>query len=632
MESLSPRSSLVPWLLGVSGLTIMGAIVSWQYHLARPPVTLEEVPERFTELLLLQEAVGDPSVELEKPWEDLPSASLPAIGPPMPQAEDKKQESMKSLTPEEKGDIMRKSLLLQQIGTRGANSGDLQGIGGLIGAKGGGLGTRGVGLGGGGTFGAAPDRAIANNAGVLGQLRDTTRQQQFVDHGVNPFTVADSDRFSTFSIDVDTASYSISRAELQRGRLPAVAGVRAEEFLNSFDYGYAPPGATATAPFRVHLEGMPHPFTQGRTLVRVGVKGAEPDTARTPLHLTFLVDVSGSMSSPDKLPLAKKSLAALVEQLDERDTVALVTYAGNTRVVLPPTSAAQAAVIHMAIDRLSSGGGTAMGSGMELAYAQASASYVAGEENRVVVLSDGDANIGPSGHTALLGSIEGYAKQGISMTTVGFGRGNLQDHTMEQLADKGDGNYVYIDSGEEARRTFVEKMGSTLTTIARDVKLQVEFNPAVVESYRLVGYENRDIADRDFRNDKVDAGEVGRGHEVTALYEVVLADRVEGELATVRVRAKPPGPDAPASEWLTRLSSDQLRAEPMAASRATRLALASATFAEKLRQSPHVGDVSWEGLHAWTEQAIDPRVRHEAELLELVETAAQLSGDRVALR
>jgi Ca-activated chloride channel homolog len=485
--------------------------------------------------------------------------------------------------------------------------------------KGRGGGTSGYGSGG-GSFGAVGRVAPRPPA-------PPPNTEQYTNYGVNDMTASATDRFSTFSIDVDTASYTISRRKLQEGSLPPTASVRVEEFVNYFPYSYDAP--TTDAPFAVNMEAAPHPFNDGHHLFRVGIKAQDLDLSnRKPVHLTFLVDVSGSMNRPDKLGLAKRSLRLLTDQLRPGDTVALATYAGNVRAVLDPTDIRHKSQIHTAIEDLSAGGSTAMNSGIQLAYRMAQSSAKPGHENRVVVLSDGDANVGPASHQAILESIKGYAKKGITLSTIGLGMGNYKDTMMEQLANKGDGNYYYIDSFSEAKKVFGTNLAGTLQVIAKDVKIQVEFNPETVATYRLIGYENRDIADKDFRNDKVDAGEIGTGHTVTALYDLVLADGADEELATVRIRNKKPGPDSPAVEWMTSFDSDELASRFSKASPDFRVAIAAATFAEILRGSPYAAEVSWQELAALASEAQRPGVSEDDELLSLIQKAASLSGAR----
>ena len=457
-----------------------------------------------------------------------------------------------------------------------------------------------------------------------------TSTEGYADYGVNGFVLANDDPLSTFSIDVDTASYTITRRKLIEGQLPPTSAVRVEEFVNYMPYTYV--GPRGDAPFAVNMEAAPHPFMPNRHIVRIGVQGrAAEDVPRKPARLTFLVDVSGSMRSADKLALAQRSLRFLVEQLGPEDTVAIATYAGRTEAVLAPTPATNKSVILDAIAGLQSGGSTAMASGMDLAYGMAEQSFVPGAVNRVIVLSDGDANVGRATPEQILEAITGYAKKGITLSTIGFGMGNYQDVMMEQLADKGDGNYAYIDDFDEAKRVFGRDLAGTLQVIARDVKIQVEWSPESVMSYRLVGYENRDVADRDFRNDKVDAGEIGAGHAVTAVYEVVLKDdalaRARRPIATVRLRAKPPGADAASEEWVTDLPARLVRDELASASRDTRVAVGAAAFAELLRGSPHALEQSYADVWSLVHDAARPGVPEDQELLDLIARAGRLSGE-----
>ncbi|MBJ6762428.1 von Willebrand factor type A domain-containing protein [Myxococcaceae bacterium JPH2] len=420
---------------------------------------------------------------------------------------------------------------------------------------------------------------------------------------IHGYVETTSDALSTFAVDVDTASYTLARRQVNEGALPAPETVRVEEFLNYFHYRYPAPTDDALT---VQMDAAPSPFTPGRHLLRVGVQGRRLSvTERKPAHLTFLVDVSGSMSSPDRLPLAKRALRLLVDQLRDGDTVALVTYAGAVRLVLPPTGMEHKATIHAAIEDLTAGGSTAMASGIELAYQQAMRTLDGQSISRVIILSDGDANVGPTHHDALLALIRGHVKEGITLTTVGFGLGNYRDTTMEQLADRGNGNHYYVDSLMAARRIFQEQLGSTLEVIAQDVKLQVEFDPKQVERYRLVGYENRDIADRDFRNDRVDAGELGAGHTVTALYELVLRPGAGAGLATVRVRAKRPRGET-ATEHAYAFEATALAPRFANASQDFRFATAVMGAAEVLRRSPHAERWSLEGVLSIARAATPP--------------------------
>jgi Ca-activated chloride channel homolog len=446
--------------------------------------------------------------------------------------------------------------------------------------------------------------------------------EQYTDYGKNPWVSTADDRFSTFAADVDTASYTIARRKLQEGTLPPAASVRVEEWVNYFKYSF--PAATQ-GPFSVVMEAAPHPFEQGRHVVRVGVATkAKTVGERKPSALVFLVDVSGSMSSDDKLPLARKALHILTDNLSEKDAVAIVTYAGSSRVVLPMTSIDHKDRIHKAIDQLESGGSTAMAHGVDTAYELAAKWVRPGGISRVIVLSDGDANVGAHSHGELLNIIESRAKAGVALSTIGFGMGNYKDTMMEQLADKGNGNNYYIDSLDAAKRVFSEQLTSTIETAAKDVKLQVEFDPAQVERYRLLGYENRDIADKDFRKDSVGAGQVGWGHQVTALYEVELTAAAKarpGALGTVRIRHKQPDADAATEAAFTMASAPA--SSLAAASSELRFAFAVAAFADVLR-----GGAEWSlddiRAHAAAAAGND---KDRNELLALIDKARKLRGD-----
>ena len=338
----------------------------------------------------------------------------------------------------------------------------------------------------------------------------------------NPVRRASETPLSTFSIDVDTGSYSNVRRMLATGVRPPADAVRAEEFINYFRYGHPAP-ATRDVPFRVSTEFAPSPFNANRQLLMVGIKGYEvPRTTLPASNLVFLIDTSGSMMDEDKLPLVKTALRKLVPQMRASDRVSIVAYAGSAGLVLPPTPGDRHDEILAALDRLEAGGSTNGGDGIQLAYKVAREAYRQGGVNRVLLLTDGDFNVGVVDRKALETLVADQRKSGIALSTLGFGTGNYNDAMAERLADVGNGNHAYIDSVREAEKVLVRDMQSTLFTIAIDVKIQVEFNPAVVAEYRLVGYENRALRDEDFDNDAVDAGEIGAGHEVTALYEVAL--------------------------------------------------------------------------------------------------------------
>ncbi len=328
---------------------------------------------------------------------------------------------------------------------------------------------------------------------------------------------------STFSIDVDTASYANVRRMLNYGQKPYPDAVRIEEMINYFSYDYPEP--TGDAPFSFNTELSECPWNRTNQLLHVGLQAEKVDLQNMPPNnLVFLLDVSGSMSDPNKLPLLKGALKLLASQMRPQDRISIVVYAGAAGLVLPPTKGNDTRTIFNALERLEAGGSTAGGAGIELAYATAKKNFDKEANNRVIICTDGDFNVGTSATGDLVRLIEDKRKDGIFLTVLGFGMGNYKDSRMEQLADKGNGNYAYIDSIMEAKKVLVTEMGGTLVTIAKDVKIQIEFNPAVVKSYRLIGYENRVMAAEDFDNDKKDAGELGLGHTVTALYELTLAD------------------------------------------------------------------------------------------------------------
>jgi Ca-activated chloride channel family protein len=347
----------------------------------------------------------------------------------------------------------------------------------------------------------------------------------------NPFLAVSGNPRSTFSIDVDRASYGNVRRYLSAGQRPPADAVRIEELINYFPYSLNEP--RGADPIAITTEVTSAPWQPKHRLVRIALQARRIDAEKLPPNnLVFLIDVSGSMESPDKLPLVKESLRLLVNQLREQDRVALVVYAGNAGLVLPSTSGADKARIADAIDRLEAGGSTAGGAGLELAYRMARETFMRRGNNRVILATDGDFNVGASSDAEMERLIEAKRSEGTYLTVLGFGRGNIQDAKMEKLAKKGNGNFAYIDNIDEARKTLVREMGATLLPVANDVKLQVEFNPAVVRAHRLIGYEDRLLRDEDFTDDRKDAGDIGAGHTVTALYEVVPV----GVTGTVTVR------------------------------------------------------------------------------------------------
>lgn len=341
---------------------------------------------------------------------------------------------------------------------------------------------------------------------------DHITENRFLETSANPL--------STFSIDVDGASYSNVRRFLQSGQLPPAGAVRVEELINYFHYNYPQP--EGDAPFSINTEIADCPWNKENKLVMVGLQGKKIPVGNLPSsNIVFLIDVSGSMQDENKLPLVKSSIKLLIEQLREEDKVSMVVYAGQAGLVLPPTSGAQKQKIRDALDRLEAGGSTAGGAGIQLAYKVAAENFIRKGNNRVILCTDGDFNVGLSSDASLVQLIEKERTSGVYLTVLGYGMGNYKDNKMQQLADKGNGNHAYIDNINEARKVLVNEFGGTLFTIAKDVKLQIEFNPAKVQAYRLVGYENRLLNKEDFNNDKKDAGDIGSGHTVTALYELI---------------------------------------------------------------------------------------------------------------
>jgi Ca-activated chloride channel family protein len=437
-------------------------------------------------------------------------------------------------------------------------------------------------------------------------------------------SVTGDDVRSTFSIDVDTASYSNVRRFLTRHTMPSPESVRLEEMINYFSYDYAPP--TGEDPFAAHVEVTGSPFTAGNRLVRIGLKGRELEGQRPPCNLVFLLDVSGSMNSPGRMPLVKEGLKALVEQLTERDRVSIVVYSGASGLVLPATSGDQKGEVLDALNRLSAGGSTNAGAGIELAYNTAITSYVEGGVNRVILCTDGDFNVGIQNPTELENLIAQKAKSGVFLTVLGYECPPRGDARCEVLADRGNGNYAAIDGASEAKKVLVEQAAGTLVTIAKDVKIQVEWNPALVASYRLLGYENRVMSNAAFRDDAKDAGEIGLGHTVTALYEVVPAkDAPRGEpLVTVRLRYKQPEGDT-AKELAFPATDAGLSFD--AASEDTRFAAAVAGFGMLLRGSRHSGQATWALVDELAKGAItkDPGGRR-AEMVRLIAKAREITG------
>lgn len=366
----------------------------------------------------------------------------------------------------------------------------------------------------------APPPEINNNTtdSTTTSIEETPEVPKVIE---NQFLAVKSEPLSTFSIDVDNASYTLARKSINQGNLPYASGIRIEEYVNYFQYNYPQP--KDVHPFSVNTEVAKCPWNPKNQLVHIGIQGKHLDNSKLkPSNLVFLLDVSGSMNNPDKLPLLKKAFKVLVQNLREEDRVAIVVYAGSAGMVLPSTSGANKQKIMEALDRLEAGGSTAGGEGIRLAYKIAKENLLKEGNNRIILATDGDFNVGESSDKAMQKLIEEKRKEGIFITVLGLGMGNYRDSKMEVIADKGNGNYYYLDNLNEAYKVFGKELKGTLFTIAKDVKIQIEFNPALVKSYRLIGYENRLLANQDFRDDTKDAGEIGAGHTVTALYEVEL--------------------------------------------------------------------------------------------------------------
>jgi Ca-activated chloride channel family protein len=552
-------------------------------------------------LLRARVAVGP----LPKPLERLaplqaPAPSLPANSP----------ESLATPSGVEAG-----AMLMEDVGVAGGVAGGV--VGGMIG-------------------GLALEAPAFNT-----EAYDHIHDDGFLTVAANPL--------STFSVDVDTASYANVRRFLQGGQLPPKDAVRIEELVNYFRYDY--PDPDGEAPFSITTEFGPCPWAKGHLLALVGLQGRRvPDRDVPPRNLVFLIDVSGSMEDPRKLPLLIEGMGLLVDQLRPEDRVAITVYAGTSGLVLPTTPGDRKTEIRAALQKLRAGGSTAGGAGIQLAYREAASSFIEGGVNRVILATDGDFNVGLTSTGDLVRLIEEKRKTGVFLSVLGFGEGNLKDSTMEKLADSGNGNYSYIDTLAEARKVLVSDVGATLFTIAKDVKIQVEFNPRQVSAYRLLGYENRALRAEDFADDRKDAGEIGAGHSVTALYEIVppgaaasvpgvdplkyqdagrpSAAASSGELLTVKLRYKEPDGEQ------SRLMTVAVRAgEPSAsATAALRFASAVAAFGMLLRDSEHKGSASWETVRRLVADAgAEDTEGYHAEFLGLVARAETLAGPRVAI-
>ncbi|MGF1770426.1 VWA domain-containing protein [Enterovibrio makurazakiensis] len=467
-------------------------------------------------------------------------------------------------------------------------------------------------------------------------------RDNYLDTPSNGTKLVATSPLSTFSVDVDTGSYANVRSYLKMGNKPPADAIREEAFINYFDYHYATP-TTKVQPFSVNTEVAPAPWNTEHQLIRIALKGYDiPVSERKASNLVFLVDVSGSMNQPNKLPLLVQSLSLMVKNLSANDNVSVVTYAGNASVVLKPTKGSEQTTIINALKSLQAGGGTYGESGIKLAYQQAKEGFIREGVNRVVLATDGDFNVGVTSLDALKTLVEEERENGISLTTLGFGRGNYNDAMMEQLANIGDGNHAYIDTLHEAQKVLLRQMSGTLQSIASDVKIQVEFNPNAVKEYRLIGYQNRQLRDEDFNNDMVDAGEIGAGHTVTALYEVTLVGnkgRIDDlryqqkqatktgfgdELAQVKVRYKLPNED---QSKLTTYPVKSHTGKPAftEASSDFQFATAVAAFAQKLKDNHYVNGLAYSQIAdiARENRGDDPH-NYRGEFITLVEIAQNL--------
>jgi len=472
----------------------------------------------------------------------------------------------------------------------------------------------------------------------------SSADERYGDFKTNPVKLVSEEPVSTFSIDVDTAAYANVRRFLTDGTLPPMDAVRTEELINYFPYAYPLP-ESKDEPFRADVAVFDSPWDSGSQIVRIGLQGYDlPKTAHPPANLVFLVDTSGSMQDPDKLPLVKQSLRLLTEQMEATDSISIVAYAGDAGVVLEPTKGSERQKILSAIEGFAAGGSTAGAEGIRQAYALAETNFQKNAINRVILATDGDFNVGITDPSALEDFVARQRDSGVYLSVLGFGTGNLNDLMMQKLAQAGNGNASYIDSLMEARKVLVDEMGSTLFTIANDVKIQIEFNPALVAEYRLIGYETRLLNREDFNNDKVDAGEVGSGHAVTALYEITAPDSKSRLVDDLHFQQKPGAPqeDANALAWLKiryklpGATESRLIQQPIEASARTtfeaapaeaRFATAVAAFGQLLRKDPNVGSMTLADVQRVAAAARgDDAFGYRSEFLRLVQVAQSAAG------
>ena len=437
----------------------------------------------------------------------------------------------------------------------------------------------------------------------------------FQEYGTNPFVITSKDNLSTFAVDVDTGSYTLTRSYLNDGNLPPPEAIRLEEFVNYFRQDYPVPQDQA---FLIDTEAARTPFSaQDSYVLRVGLQGYEiPDSARPDAQLIFVIDVSGSMNEDNRLGAVKQALNMLVNSLRPTDKIGIVVYGSQGRVVLEPTEIGQTGEIRDAINSLEPDGSTNAEEGLRLAYEMASANYDPNRINRLILCSDGVANVGITGPDAILETVRQQANEGITLTTVGFGMGNYNDVLMEQLANDGDGQYYYADSAKEAERLFVTDLTGTLQTIALNAKIQVEFNGETVQAYRLMGYENRAVADQDFRNNAVDAGEIGAGHSVTALYEIIPTQNTQGTVATVRVRWEDPTTHD-VQEIEHSIAAGEVHTSFEQASPHYQLDVLAAAFADVLGQGAWAQNASYDSILA-ASAPVAAVLNQDADVLEFV--------------
>jgi Ca-activated chloride channel family protein len=450
----------------------------------------------------------------------------------------------------------------------------------------------------------------------------------FQNYGTNPYTDTRSDHLSTFALDVDTASYTVARRYINDGSLPPQDAIRPEEFVNFFDAGYNPP---AQAAFALYAEGATSPFYwDGTYILRFGVQGYRvPESQRKPVSLTFVIDISGSMAMENRLGLVKQALQILVSRLRPQDSVGIVVFGSSARVALQPTTVERKDQIAAAINRLGTEGSTNAEAGLRLGYEMAMKNFRPTTTNKVIFCSDGVANTGLTNPNDILETIHGYIKEGITLNTYGFGMGNFNDALLEQLADHGDGMYAYIDTLDEAYRLFIDNLTGSLVTIATDARVQVDFNPDVVSYYRLVGYENRAVADQNFRNDTVDAGEIGAGHHVVALYAVHLQPNASGRVGTIQMRWLDPK-TRQATEINGNLNTWDLKADYRDMTSQYQLSVLAGQYAETLKGTPWAQETDLWKMRDLA-QAVSQQLPFDqdvAEFASLVSRAAQLMQGR----